>query len=328
MMATGSSEDIPFPIQCRYGLNPGSKMKPIQSCLCRGAGIAAILLLSVGMYLLFIRPWHLQWGATDEEAARYMPGDDLVLSPTFNSTRGITIESTPSEIWPWLVQMGYGRAGFYGYDLIENLGSKRGLTSAESIIPELQQLKVGDDMPISVVAVYKINKMEPNRFLVWSDDKGGAFTWGLYPLDEGHTRLILRFRFRHHWYDWIFTEWADPVAVRKILLGVKDRAEGRVETLASQNLEIMVWGMVALELMTAVILSFRLSHWWRGWLLTFAAAASLIFTLYFPQFHATGIFLVAVLLAGLLWSMLTAQFVDIKADNVVFPVSTTRNQIY
>lgn len=293
-------------------------MKSINPFLIRGVCVAAIIFLSFLMYLLVIRPWHLQWGATDEEVSRYMPGDELVINPTFNSTRGITIESTPSEIWPWLVQMGYGRAGFYGYDLIENLGSEGGIASAESIIPNLQQLQVGDDMPISVVALYKIQAIEPDRFLVWADEKGGAFTWGLYPSDESHTRLILRFRFHHRWYDWVFTDWADPIAVRKILLGVKDRAEGRAEPMAFQNIEIITWGVAAVEFISAVIFTFVMRHWWRGWLLAFVTAATLIFSLYFPQFYGIGLFLETFLLVGLLLAIRSSHIeVKKRGDNEV-----------
>ena len=252
---------------------------PKNSFFFKVLSIIAIITLFATVYLTIIRPWHMRWGATDEEIARNMPGDDLVSEPTSISTRAITIESTPQEIWPWLVQMGYGRAGFYGYDLIENLGSQRGLESAKSIIPELQQLAVGDEMPISIIATYMIQAMEPDRYLVWADESGGAFTWGLYPLDDSHTRLVFRFRFRHRWYDWLFTDWADPIAVREVLLGVKDRAEGRVEAMASQNAEIILWGVAALEFLTALILTFRLSQWWRGWILALAAAGILLFQL-------------------------------------------------
>ncbi len=78
----------------------------------------------MSVYLLLARPYQLNWGATPEELNRPMPGDELDIQPTFLSTRAITIEGTPHEIWPWLVQMGYNRAGYYGYDIIENLGSK------------------------------------------------------------------------------------------------------------------------------------------------------------------------------------------------------------
>jgi hypothetical protein len=99
-----------------------------------GVGVAALGAVVFGVYLRFIRPWQLRWGATDEEVARAIPGDDVVKSPTFHATRGVTVQARPEEIWPWLLQMGVTRAGWYSYDLFDNLGKP----SAERIIPELQ----------------------------------------------------------------------------------------------------------------------------------------------------------------------------------------------
>jgi hypothetical protein len=76
----------------------------------------ALPVLMVAIYLLAIRPSQLHWGATSKECSRSMPGDDLVSSPSFCATRGVTIHGRPEDIWPWLAQMGYGHAGFYGYD--------------------------------------------------------------------------------------------------------------------------------------------------------------------------------------------------------------------
>ena len=66
-----------------------------------------------------------------------MPGDELLDQPSFQATRAISIRAPPEDVWPWLVQIGYGRAGFYAYDLLDNLGHGR---SAERIRPELQHL--------------------------------------------------------------------------------------------------------------------------------------------------------------------------------------------
>ena len=94
-------------------------------------GVAALAAVTVGVYLRFIRPWQLRWGATDEEVACSLPGDDVVQHATFNATRGVTIQARPEEIWPWVVQMGINRAGWYSYDWIDNLGRP----SAQRIIP-------------------------------------------------------------------------------------------------------------------------------------------------------------------------------------------------
>jgi hypothetical protein len=96
-----------------------------------GVGLATLGAISFGVYLRFIRPWQLRWGATDDEVASVMPGDDVVQQPTFDATRAVTIQARPEAIWPWLVQMGMTRAGWYSYDWLDNLGRP----SAQRIIP-------------------------------------------------------------------------------------------------------------------------------------------------------------------------------------------------
>ena len=100
-----------------------------------GAGLAA--------YARIVRPWALRWGATKEEAALPLPGDQVVAKADFVATRAITIDAPPDQVWPWLVQIGSGRAGWYTYDRIDNAG----VPSATEIIPELQRLAVGDLIP-------------------------------------------------------------------------------------------------------------------------------------------------------------------------------------
>src|SRR5512138_1291386 len=119
------------------------------------------------LYLTLARPYQLHWGATGEEIDRAMPGDEINPTPTFLATRAITIRGTPEQIWPWLLQMGYGRAGFYAYDIFENIGSPRGIRSADYIVPEFQQFKVGDALPISPAGGLVFYAIEPYKYLVW-----------------------------------------------------------------------------------------------------------------------------------------------------------------
>ena len=175
---------------------------------------------------------HLCWGATDAEVGAAMPGDELVPHPSFNTTRAITIDAPPDDVWPWLIQIGYGRAGFYSYDLFDNAGRP----SADRIIPEHQQPAVGDWMPMAAnvneTTAFKIKAFEPNRFLLW-EKPHSTWAWKLELRDGGRTRLVTRLKDHYPWrakpanalLSLILSEFGDFSMMRKLLLGVKRRAE-------------------------------------------------------------------------------------------------------
>ena len=243
----------------------------VHPILARGFAILSILLLIATAYVYLCRPYQLHWGATAAEIAQSMPGDELNTSPSFLATRAITIDAPPEEVWPWLLQMGYGRAGFYGYDLLENAGSPEGLRSADEIIPRFQNFVVGDKVPISAVANMTFHSIEPNRHLIWlgSDTPNpGAFTWAIYSLDGDRTRLLSRIRWT---YDptslsdfalQLFTEFADHVAVRKVLQGIKQRVEGNIEPMWVQNVEFSVFLCTFFTFLAALaLLGYRRPAW-------------------------------------------------------------------
>ena len=269
-------------------------------------GVLALLGLVMAAYLLWARPYQLHWGATDAEVNRAIPGDELESHPTFLATRAITIDGTPQQIWPWLIQMGYTRAGFYGYDILENIGSPRGLESAVTIIPDFQQFKVGDEVPISSAATMVFYAVESNRDQIWSGKDGvGGFTWALYPLDASHTRLVSRIRWTHHWaqpdllaFD-MFTEFSDHLAVRKVLQGVKGRVENHIEPMAIGTFEFAIYLASALVFLAAMILNLIRPLTRRGWFLGLAAGASWLVTWYAPLPILIGALLELMVLWGL-----------------------------
>ena len=187
-------------------------------------GIAA----AVGAYLRWFRPWQLTWGAGPEEVSRAMPGDELVPQPTFNATRAITIGAAPERIWPWLVQVGLGRGGWYSYDILDNLGRP----SARRIIPELQNLAVGDIVPMSPDGRHGIpvQRMDPPLSMVWGAPGVTSWTWQLEPVSDGSTRVISRIRARYRWFPpamafSALVEFGDIWMMRKMLLNLRERAE-------------------------------------------------------------------------------------------------------
>jgi hypothetical protein len=93
-------------------------------------GLAVSGAASLVAYAFAIRPWHLRWGATDEEIARETPLDERVKNPTYVTNRAITINAKPEDIWPWLAQMGeLPRGGFYSYLWVERMMGMRVTTN-------------------------------------------------------------------------------------------------------------------------------------------------------------------------------------------------------
>jgi hypothetical protein len=189
-------------------------------------GGAAVL----GVYVRWIRPRVFSWGAAGDEATRPMAGDELCPQPHLNATRAVTVAAGPEDIWPWLVQWGWNRAGFYSYDLLDNLGRR----SARQILPQFQHLAVGDWVPMSgkttPYTAYRVARLEPHRLMLWAKP-GGSWLWLLEPDASGSTRLITRLRSRYAWArptigtELILMEIGDPFMMRKCLLGIKQRAE-------------------------------------------------------------------------------------------------------
>lgn len=189
---------------------------------------AAVIVVLGAFFQLVYRPWQRNWGATKAEVGRQMPGDEIISAPTFNATRAVTIRGRPEEIWPWIVQIGYLRAGFYSYDGLDH----EGIPSAERILPELQDLEVGDEIPLTNQVDAVVRVLDPNRSLLLvigrHADRPGAFTWawGLYPLDREHTRLVTRLRWRLDGpFSRLFADAAEIWMMRKCLLGIKRRVE-------------------------------------------------------------------------------------------------------
>jgi hypothetical protein len=196
---------------------------------------SAIALLAVFVYWFMLRRWHLRWGATDQEARQAFPGDQLSSShPQLNATHAITINAAASDIWPWLVQIGQNRGGFYSYTWLENLAGCH-MRNADRIVPEWQKLEVGDRVWLHPKAPpLKVLMVEPVRSIVLEK------TWAFFlrPIDERTTRLIIRGRgdynpaFKNPMINFLvwrlIFEPAHFIMERKMLLGIKQRAEASV----------------------------------------------------------------------------------------------------
>lgn len=193
-----------------------------------GAGLA-IGLLAVS-YPVTWRRWCLTWGATPGEASAALRGDDLVPDADLVTTRAIAIGAPPERIWPWLVQMGSGRAGTYTYDWLENLFGLD-MHSAEVILPQFLNLTEGDEFAFGPVTM-RVAALEPDHLLAtWVPEWNWVRIFHLVP-DGRVTRLVMRNRVAYRRIGQlaalrrkVVTEPGGLVMESKMLRGIKARAE-------------------------------------------------------------------------------------------------------
>jgi hypothetical protein len=184
---------------------------------------------AAAVYFGVLRQWHLHWGATAQEATSEVAGDELMPDPDIVATRVVEIDAPPSAIWPWLVQMGPGRGGAYSYDWIERrLGID--IRNTDRVIPELQDLKVGDEIQMPGYTM-RVERLDPGQaMVVRSGNHAWVWSFELRPAN-GHTRLISRNRFDTSALpvkDKLAYPVIEPgswVMERKMLLTIKQRAE-------------------------------------------------------------------------------------------------------
>lgn len=209
--------------------------------------LAAASAAGLAAYVFAIRPWHRRWGATDAEVSGSMPGDDLVEDANFRTTRAIDIDAPREAVWPWLVQIGQGRGGFYSYDLLESM-MDLDIHSADQILPEFQELGVGDAIPFEPEGGgYTVAEIAPNHHLVLFTDGTGdsevdkAFrqanassTWTFLLKEPEPERARFVVRWRTRWdlqsspASLLIGLVLDPIEFimeRKMMRGIKERAE-------------------------------------------------------------------------------------------------------
>jgi hypothetical protein len=186
-----------------------------------------------------LQPIYSRWGATDEELERTYPGDDLSKDAQYSATHAVTIAATPQAIWPWFVQLGQDRAGFYSYAGLENLVGAQ-MPTVERIVPEFQvERKVGETIPLGSPERFEgqaaqiVASIEPQRSLVlitpgdWANVQAGGIAlhgiWAfvLEPLDQYRTRVIARFKLGPHMPALPFVDAVHFIMQRKMLLTLK-----------------------------------------------------------------------------------------------------------
>ena len=196
----------------------------------------------------WLRDWRTGWGASPEEIKRYLPGDELIAEPVWSYTHAITINAPQTAVWPWIVQIGQNRGGFYSYQGLENLMGCD-ITNADQTINEYQSMRPGDEIYLHPeVPPLKVSSL---RRYYWFVLRGSEFdseanlkfdespvktTWTFYlqKIDNQTTRLITRGRYSYPCsilnnlsYGTVLLEPIAFVMEKKMLQGIKTLAENR-----------------------------------------------------------------------------------------------------
>jgi hypothetical protein len=205
----------------------------------RALGVPALAVAAAAAYALVLRPWHLRWGATHTEVARRWPGDELVVEPSIRAVRAVTVQAPPSKVWPWVMQIGRERGGFYSYSWLENLIGAD-IRNVHRLIPGLPDRQVGDTVWMAPRdrfggdARMIVAHVQFQRALVLvpaTDGEGaraatGVWSFILEPSSDHTTRLVmLSLTATPRLADRLFWEPAHFVMERRMMLTIKRLAE-------------------------------------------------------------------------------------------------------
>jgi len=276
-------------------------------------GLALVATMLVVVFAL-LPGWIHTWGATEEEVARAMPGDGILTDPVLTWTHGITIQARPEEVWPWLAQIGDDRGGFYSYAFIENLiDPEDRYHNANEIIPAFQDPQPGEGLIMDYLTVHTV---EPGQYLLAEladiPELGWTYLWHLYSSGEGATRLVVRMRIQPA------PEMDNPaityvmdlggfVMERRMMQGIKDRAEGRFDPPRIEGIEIALWLLALVAGLAAAVLFLVRRTWQIPLLIAVLSVLSLLAFTFLQPSVWIRVVVDVVLLVGLVYFVLRRQ---------------------
>lgn len=245
--------------------------------VARIAGPFVVFAVLLGALTAAWLPWSQNWGATLEEVRRGLPGDETVPDAADAETRAITIDAPAALVWPWVAQLGQDRGGFYSYRVLENLVGCR-MPDADRIHPEMQAWKPGDKLwmyppeRVGGAGSAELRVYEPGKALGFgtrqigtplASPPDGSWSFVVEPIGGNQARLIVRGRGAGHLpvlagaFDALVFRAAHFTMERKMLVGIKARAEGFGPTPWANDLEVASWTALALLFAAAAIQTWR-----------------------------------------------------------------------
>jgi hypothetical protein len=275
-------------------------------------------------FFAFVRPWYLSWGADAALARAYLPGDALLWQGAGRETRAIRIHAPADAVWPWVAQIGQDRGGFYSYAILENLAGCK-MRNLDFLLPAIQHWGVDDKLwmfppeKLGGIGQAPLAIHEPGHALVFytrrtgtalTDPPDGTWAFVVEPIDQTTSRLVTRARARGGLsllgaaFNRGVFEPVHFLMERKMMEGVKARAEGRLVSDASDDAQVVLWvvTLAVFFVSAGLVLAGRR---WHQRVASFVAAGLLFQFLTFVQPRLfVGISLVIVLYAAV-WLPLT-----------------------
>ena len=258
-----------------------------------GAILAAFGFLWLGFFAI-VRPWYLSWGADSTLQNAYLPGDRLLWQGAGRETRAIAIQAPAAAVWPWVAQIGQDRGGFYSYEVLENLAGCE-MKNLDYLVPALQRWE-----PDAKLWMYPKEKLgglgnaplavyEPGHALVFytrrtgtapTDPPDGTWAFVVQPIDGASSRLVTRARARGSLsllglaFNRGIFEPVHFVMERKMMEGIRARAEDRRVSKAADDANVALWVITFAAFMASAGLALA-GRQWRRRTTTFMAAGAL-----------------------------------------------------
>jgi hypothetical protein len=279
------------------------------------------LLAVVMVYILMVRPWLLNWGATAVEQSRALPGDEIVAFPAKTTTRALTIGVAADKAFPWLAQLGQNRGGFYSFELLEDLVGCE-MPRAETLLPGAQEWLPGDQL-----WMYPYFKLDgaggaplvdfiPGRalaFATWNpasphnQPPDGSWAFVIEPIDASTSRFLVRGRGTELasvgglLFDRVAFEPIHFIMERRMMEGIERLAEGRkARTRLADTAEIAVWAAMLALFFWGLGATLWRERWIAPYAVTLAAAVGFLVTTLFQPPAYIGLPLAAIL-GWVLW---------------------------
>ncbi|MBN2093210.1 hypothetical protein JW964_26540 [candidate division KSB1 bacterium] len=236
--------------------------------------VSIIVLIGALIYIYdaFVKPWYSKWGATEEELILAIPGDEIVSQPGWEYTQAITIRAPADQIWPWLVQIGQGRGGFYSFEFLENMIGCE-IYNANQILPEFQNLQVVDNIKLHPKAPgIPVVIVESPRVLVAggineNQVDGASWSFLLREVDTQNTRVLARFRSSYSptvfniALNRLFVQPTSLFMQKRMLLGIQQRVEGTFRSSTPENIQVILW-LILFFLLIIILLGILFGKRW------------------------------------------------------------------